>query len=120
MSKEELDLLGKKHSLGRMKKEREHAKTEEGRETKTEEGREKLAVEAGFTSTASRSRASEVEAGSSSCEVEKQKEDLPSSRNGYLEELAEDWWNAKVEGGRESLLLKVDLPVLRVHPIIRT
>ena len=47
-------------------------------------------MKGGFTSTASRSRASEVEAGSPSFEVEEQKEDLPSSRNQYLEELAED------------------------------
>ena len=30
LSNEEMDLSGKKHSSGRMKKEREHAKTEEG------------------------------------------------------------------------------------------
>ena len=63
-----------------MKKERKHAKTEEGRE--------KLSVKGGFTSTASRSRTSEVEAGSPSFEVEEKKGDLPSSRNQCLEELA--------------------------------
>ena len=49
----------------------------------------------GFTSTASRSRASEEEAGSPFLEVEGQKEDLPLPRNQHLEELAEGWWNAQ-------------------------
>ena len=52
--KEEMDLLGKKHSLERMQKEREHAQTEEGRET--------LAVKGGFTSAASGSQIPDMKA----------------------------------------------------------
>ena len=43
-------------------------------------------------------RASEVEAEYPSFEVEEEKEDLPSSRNQYLEDLAGVWWNAKTAG----------------------
>ena len=35
-------------------------------------------------------------------EVEGQKEDLPPPRHQHLEELAEGWWHAKIEGGREK------------------
>ena len=78
------------------------------------EGREKLAFEGCFTSTASRFRASKVEAGSPSFEVEGQKEDLPPSRSWRRTGMPK--W--KEEG--EGWLLKVDLPVRQVDPGIRT
>ena len=60
----------------------------------------------GFTCTASRSRAFEVEAGSPSLEVEGQEKDLPSPKNQLLEELVKGWWNAEMEGGRGTLAFK--------------
>ena len=47
-----------------------------------------------------------MEAKSASFAVEEQKEDLPSSRNQCLEDLAGGWWNAKMEAGREKLAVK--------------
>ena len=55
---EEMDLLGKKHSLARMKKERK------GTVPKRKKGERRLSLKVDFTGTASRSRASEVKAGS--------------------------------------------------------
>ena len=80
----------RKHSLERMQKEREHAKMKEGRE--------KVAAEGGVTSAASRSRVSETKGRVSSSEVEQRKEEMTSSKNQYLEHMAGDWWNAKMDG----------------------
>ena len=71
-----------------------------------EEGRDKLAAKGGVTSTASRSRASEIEAESPSVEVEKPKGGMTSSKNQYLEDMAGDWRNAKMYGGKEKLVAK--------------
>ena len=106
--KEELDLLGKKHGLERMNKERRHAKTEDGRE--------KFAVRGGFTSTASRSRASDIEAGSPSFEKICHPQGISIWKIWRKTGGMPKW----KRGRGKACCKKVDLPVRQVDPRIRS